>query len=432
VTTHSLEYPRHSPWRGRAGGGKQPRGVGSPSGFSLGRIFGVEICIDWSLALIFAVIVFNLGGQLLPSWHPDWSEALRWATAFGAALLFVASVLVHELSHALVAKRRGLPVVRITLFVFGGAAQLDQEPDSPMSEFLIGSVGPLTSLLLGLGALSLGTYLAGIELAIAAALKDPALVRAALEQVSPWSTLLLWLGPVNITLALFHIIPGLPLDGGRVLRSILWGVNRDLRRAMRWASAAGQGFGWLLMTIGIFDVLGGALGSGLWLLLLGWFLNQAARSSYQTLLVQRLLSRVAVRDLMRREPARVPPDMLLAEFVRNHLLASDQRVFPVERNGQLRGFVCFDDVRALPESDWSKVRLRELMTPPAEFTMLDADVPAVQALQQLTERRREQLPVGDGRSVSGLLVRGDVLRWLALRGNVATDESAPRSWADVR
>jgi CBS domain-containing protein len=286
--------------------------------------------------------------------------------------------------------------------------------------------------LLGLGAIFLGTYLAGVELAVAAALKDPGLVRAALEQVSPWSTLLLWLGPVNIMLALFHIIPGFPLDGGRVLRSILWGVTRDLRRATRWASAAGQAFAWLLMTIGIFDVLGGALGSGLGLLLIGWFLNHAARSSYQTLLVQQLLSDVAVRDLMRREPARVPPDMLLAEFVRNHLLASDQRVFPVERDGQLRGLVCFDDVRALPESDWSKVRLRELMTPPAECTMLNADVPAAQALQQLTERGREQMPVGDGRRMLGLLVRGDVLRWLALRGNVATDESAPRSWVDVR
>ncbi|HKO93115.1 MAG TPA: site-2 protease family protein [Polyangiaceae bacterium] len=420
MTTHTLDYPRRSVWR--AGRSRQRADLSSSMGFSLGKLFGVEIYIDWSLALIFAVISFNLGGGLLPSWHPDWSPALLWGTALGAALFFFASVLVHELSHALVAKHRGLPVPRITLFVFGGVAQLDQEPDSPTSEFLIASVGPLASLLLGLGAMSLGTYLAGVELAVATALEDPEAVRAALEEVSPWSTLLLWLGPVNIMLALFNIIPGFPLDGGRVLRSLLWAVTRDLRRATRWASIAGQGFAWLLMTLGIFDVLGGALGSGLWLLLIGWFLNHAARSSYQTLLVQQLLSHVAVRDLMRLQPARVPPEMRLAEFVRNHLLAGDQRVFPVERDGQLLGLVSFDDVRALPESNWSKLKLRDLMTSPAEFTMLQPDVPAARALQQLTEHKREQLPVGDGRRVLGLLVRGDVLRWLALRGNVEAEE----------
>lgn len=420
MTTYGLDGPRHSPyWSGHAGRSKPPSGVTPTTGFVLGKIFGVEIRIDWSVALIFAILLFNLGGGLLPSWHPDWSSALRWATALGAALLFVGSVLVHELAHALVARQRGVPVPRITLFVFGGIAQLDQEPDSPISEFLIASVGPLTSLLLGLAATFFGTHLAGVDLAAAAASQDPAQVRAVLEQVSPWSTLLLWLGPVNIMLAVFNTIPGFPLDGGRVLRSILWGLTRDLRRATRWASAAGQAIAWLLMGLGIFDVLGGALGSGLWLVLIGWFLNNAARSSYQTLLVQQLLSDVAVGELMRRDPARVAPEMLLADFVRNYLLASDQRLFPVEREGLLLGVVGFDDVRALPESDWSKVTLNELMRPRAQIEMLEADMPAAQALQRLIERRREQMLVGDGQRVLGLLVRGDVLRWLALRGDLA-------------
>lgn len=393
------------------------RKPGTLEGFRLGKLLGVEVAVDISLVIIFTLIVVNLGAALFPSWHPMWSPLLVWGTAFGAAALFFVSVLAHELSHALVARTQGIPVRRITLFLFGGVAHMSREPDSPKAEFLIAIVGPISSLMIGFVATVIGINLAGQGLASAAATEDPSLVAAALQGAGPLSTLLLWLGPVNITLALFNLVPGFPLDGGRVLRAIFWAATRDVTRATRWASRAGQGFALLLVAWGIFNVLSGAFAAGLWKILIGWFLNNAAKLSYQQLIMRQALTRVPVSDVMQTRLLRVSPDLPLDAFVRDYLMFSEQQAFPVEFHGRLFGLIRFSDVSKLPQTGWHRATVQDVMTPLEEMPALSPRVGAERALEELAEREVEQMPVVDRHRVIGMVGRGDLMRWLTVRGN---------------
>ena len=224
----------------------------------VGSIAGIRIHLDFSLFIIFAVVVTMLGGNLFPGWHPDWGLAQTWATALAAGVLFFLSLLLHELAHSLVARRFGIPVQRITLFLFGGMAEIEAEPASPRIEFLIAIAGPATSLALGFFFTLLGSEIAGPGFTELLA-EDQ---EAALAGLSPAATLLFWLGPVNILLGLFNLVPGFPLDGGRVLRAALWWINGDLYRSTRLAADAGRVFGWLLMILGTAQALSGAFLQG--------------------------------------------------------------------------------------------------------------------------------------------------------------------------
>lgn len=219
------------------------------TGIRLGRIAGIEVVADWSLLIIFLLIAFSLAAGVFPSWHPDWDPALAWGTALGAALLFLASVLVHELSHALVGRLGGIRVRRVTLFMLGGMAHMESEPPTWRSELAMAAVGPITSLALGFVFLWLAGFFAGpIEL-------DPQNPGSTLAALSPLATLLFWLGPVNILLGVFNLVPGFPLDGGRMLRAAIWGATGNLRKATRWASWGGQIVAWLLIAAGLLMVL---------------------------------------------------------------------------------------------------------------------------------------------------------------------------------
>ena len=258
------------------------------SGFLLARLFGVEVRLDWSLTVIFALVTINLGAGVLPSWHPAWSSTSVWAASFAAAVLFFASLLAHELSHAFVARAQGVPVNRVTLFLFGGVAHLEGEPPSARAEFLIAIGGPLTSLALGLLMTGAGLLGAGPQLA----LMDGATFEETLalfSGMSPGVTLLLWLGPLNLMLALFNMVPGFPLDGGRVLRAGLWAATGDLLKATRWASNVGQLVAFGVMGLGLLNALRGNLVGGLWMVFIGWFIRRAARASFQQQLIKQTL-----------------------------------------------------------------------------------------------------------------------------------------------
>jgi Zn-dependent protease/CBS domain-containing protein len=383
------------------------------SGFSLGSILGVKIRVDWSLLIIFALVVFNLGAGFFPRLHPDWAGLPAWGLAVAAATLFFASVLVHELSHAAVARAYGIEVDGITLFLFGGVTHMGGEPPSPKAEFLVAGAGPLTSAIIGIVAIWVGQALAGDALPSSLGDGQEAMM-AALADLSPVASLLLWLGPINLLLAVFNVVPGFPLDGGRVLRAILWRLTGDFTKSTRWASGAGQGFAWFLMAIGVMNLLSGAPVQGVWMLLIGWFLNNAARMSYERLLTHQALSGVPVRRLMRTEIRRVPPDLRLNELVSNHLMATDQQSFPVEDEGRLLGLVCLEDVRSIPQAEWPTTAVSGVMTPTEELHALPPEAAAEQALDKLAEGDVGQIPILEHEHLLGLLRRQDLMKWLSL------------------
>jgi Zn-dependent protease/CBS domain-containing protein len=394
---------------------RAPRGSGriSGSGFRLGRAFGVDIRVDWSLLIIFALITGELGLAVFPSWHPGWHPALVWATALAAAIAFFASILAHELSHAIVANRTGIPVRSITLFLFGGVAHMEAEPGSPKAEFWMAIVGPITSLVIGVAATFIGIWVAGDPLRAALASGEIERAQVALTNVGPGATLLLWLGPINVLLGLFNVIPGFPLDGGRVLRSILWAITKDLRKATRWASRVGQVFAWTLMGLGVLQFFTGNLIGGLWLLLIGWFLNNAARASYQHLLIRGALENVPVSRMMRSSFLRVDPQLSVDRFAQEYALTSEQLSFPVEDPDRgLLGLVSLDDVSKLDRDLWATTPVAQIMRPVEQLSILPPDAEAGQALQALMREDVDQILIGDRRHLLGLLSRGDLMRWL--------------------
>jgi Zn-dependent protease/CBS domain-containing protein len=388
------------------------------SGIHVGRIFGINIYVDWSWILIFVLVTWNLAGALFPSIHPGWSLALNLTIGISASILFFASVLAHELAHSVVAKGRGLPVRRITLFIFGGVSNIEKEPPSPGTEFLVAVVGPLTSLVLGAVFLFLGR--ADSNLA-QQAVTNP---QRAMSNLSPLATMFLYLGSINILLGVFNLIPGFPLDGGRLLRSILWSGTNSLRQATRWATWIGQGIAWIFIIVGIsmvfglqVPILGGGIINGIWLAFIGWFLNNAASQSYRQVVIEDVLEGVCVDRLMRSDVPTVEPDFLVSQLVDDYLMGTDERSFPVVQGEQLIGIVTLEDVRKIPRSNWDATRVREIMTPEDKLDVVAPDDDVADALNKITSRDVRQIPVLDNGHLVGILRRRDIIRWLRLHSD---------------
>jgi Zn-dependent protease/CBS domain-containing protein len=385
------------------------------SGFSIGKIFGITINIDWSWILIFLLIVWDLSA-VFGQFHPGWALGLRWGAAIVAALLFFASVLAHELAHSLVAKAQGVPVRRITLFLFGGVSNIQREPASPLGEFVMAILGPLTSLVLG----ALLMWIAGsTNIFLGTASGNPVQV---MRQLGVVSTMLLWLGSINILLGVFNMTPGFPLDGGRVLRSILWAITGNLQRATRWAAGVGQMIAWLMIVGGIAMIFGVSIPffgtgflNGVWLAFIGWFLNSAAEQSYQQTVVQDVLEGVTVERIMRREPPTVAPDISVTTLIHEHIMSADDHAFPVMENSHLLGLITLEDVRKVPSARRDETVVREVMTPANELVIARPGEEAAEALLDLSRRDVRQLPVMQNGNLVGLLRRRDIVRWLQLR-----------------
>jgi len=387
---------------------KQPdRGQQPGRGLRAGSLFGIEIRLDSSLLLIFALVVYLLGSSVFPAWHPNWPATTIWLTATAAGIAFFASVLAHELAHSLVSRYFGIEVRRITLFLFGGLAEIAEEPREPRAEFLIAIVGPVTSLALGLFFLLAGTALAGASFAEVLA-EDR---ETAMAGLSPTATLMLWLGPVNVVLGLFNMVPGFPLDGGRVFRAVIWWVTGDLRRATRIASEAGRLFGWFLMVLGIMQVLSGMSMQGLWLVLIGWFLSNAASASYQQMVLRDELKGISAGDLMRTHFESVTSQMRVAQFIDGHLLQSAQQLWPVLEDDQLIGLVTLDEVRRVPAEDRAVVTLGQVMRTDLAAHTIPARTDANRALALLGSHGAPLAVVEDTRVV-GLLSQQDAMKWL--------------------
>ncbi len=385
-------------------------------GLRLGRILGIEITIDASWFFIFLLVTLNLSLGIFPALHPEWGPLLNWGIGIAASLLFFGSVLAHELAHSVVAKSRGLPVNRITLFLFGGVSDIQEEPRSPQTEFLMAVVGPLTSIVLGVIFLLLGGVLARGEGFTSLNLGE------SLSRLGPASTLLLWLGPINLLLGVFNLIPGYPLDGGRLLRSILWAASGDLKKATRWASWAGQLFGWVFIAIGVAMALGievpffgaGLIG-GLWLVFIGWFLSSLASQGYQEVVVESALAKVSVAEIMRRRFPVVGPKISVEELVSDHIIGSEERAFPVMSGEELLGLVTLADVRKIPRSQWEHGRVEQIMTPARNLITVKPGDEATTAMKILAGKDINQLPVIEEGKLIGLLSRRDIILWLQVR-----------------
>jgi Zn-dependent protease/predicted transcriptional regulator len=386
-------------------------------GIQVGRLFGIRIALDWSLLVIFLLVVFNLAAGLFPSWHPDWSPGMMWGAALVAAVLFFLSVLVHELAHALVAKAYAIPVRRITLFLFGGVADIEEEPASPKVEALMAVVGPLVSIGLGFGFSLLGGMLAGVS---AGATADPELV---LQQMGPLASLLAWLGSVNVIIGLFNLIPAFPLDGGRVLHAILWGATGDLAKSTRWSSRLGQAFGWLLVVTGIamaFGVrapfFGTGLAGGLWLAFIGWFLSSAAAMSYRQHVVKGVLQDVPIARLMRRElPPALEANQPISALV-DEIMRTGRQEFMVVADGHPIGLIRARDVRRIDRTVWDSTPLRDAATPVEKLPTVAPNEDGYTVLRRMARSDDGDLAiVVEGGAVMGIVTHDDILRWIELQ-----------------
>jgi Zn-dependent protease/CBS domain-containing protein len=356
----------------------------------VGRVLGFEVRLDYSWFLVLAIFTAGLGWAVFPSVYEVRPPA-SWVLGFGATLLLFASVLVHELAHAVAARRCGVAVQSITLFLFGGIAQIKDDPPSPRAEVLIAAAGPLVSVLVGLAAL--GASLAAPESRLLA----PAVV------------LTNYVGWANILLAVFNMVPGFPLDGGRLLRGVLWAVTGNFRLATRWASAAGQLFGAVLMAYGlIFRVLLAHQPGGFWLVFVGWFLYSAARAAYEQHVLRHALHGLAASSLMASDVPQVDADLRVPGFVDQYVLRYDQPAYPVVRDGEMTGLIVVDDVRKLDRELWGVTSIGVLARTPDTMPAIDDSVDAWDAVLEMTERDLPRLLVLREGELVGFLSRDSV------------------------
>ena len=359
----------------------------------VGRIAGLEIGVHYTLVFALALIVLSLAEGFFPNYFSGWATTTYWATGLLAALLLFASVLVHELAHSLVAQARGLPVRGITLFIFGGVSNLQGEPQRARDEFIIAIVGPLTSLLLAV--------VFGVLWALASG------------QQEPLEATLFYLALVNALLGIFNLVPGFPLDGGRVLRSVLWAATGSIIKATNIAAAIGQGVGYTLIALGILQVLMGFF-EGLWMALIGWFLSSAAGSSRRQTLVQSAFQSVPVSAVMDASPHAIEPQVSVQSLVHDHLLRLGIRACPVQDEGRLVGIVTFTDIKGTPQERWPTTPVEATMTR-EPLHQVGPNTEVAEALRLLETWSLNQVLVTDEGKLVGLISRADITRYLQLR-----------------
>jgi len=365
---------------------------------SLGRILGIPIRLHASWVLIAILVTWSLANGYFPQENPGWSTATYWVVGGIASLLFFGSVLLHELGHSVLALREGVPVKSITLFIFGGVAQIGREPPTAGAEFRIAIAGPLTSL--GLAALFGG---------LGALLADYAVLAAPLS----------YLGSINLLLALFNMIPGFPLDGGRVLRATLWSFGGNLRNATLWATRAGQVVAFLFIGLGALQFLFGGWVNGLWFAFIGWYLYNAARSSYQQAALQDALAGVKARNVALERCAPVSSDLRLDRLVEEHVLLGGERCFFVTESDDTQGVITLDDVKAVTRARREGLTVGEIMKPVNSIVPADADDDVWSLVQRMGEEGVSEVPVVDNGRFLGLITLESLLNHFRLRSELA-------------
>ena len=366
-----------------------------PGSLHLGKIAGIDIYIHFSWLIIFVFLTWSLATGWFPQLYPGWSTATYWLVSAVAALLLFVSVLLHELAHSFVARARGLPVKNITLFIFGGVSNIQQEPTSPGVEFQMAVVGPVVSLLIGVVAYLLMLPLRGSN--------------------SPLQGILFYLGVTNILLGIFNLIPGFPLDGGRVLRSIVWKASGSLLLATRVATIVGQIIAYLFILLGIWLFFGGSVLNGIWFGFIGWFLLSSAQSANSQVMLESMFRGVTVGEVMNTKPTTVPANISLQKLVDEYFLPYGLRSALVMQADQLAGLITLGDIRHAPREQWGQVPVGHAMVPLDRLHVVQPQQSLNEVLPLMAGRDVNQLPVVQNGVLVGVLSRDAIVRFLEVR-----------------
>jgi Zn-dependent protease/CBS domain-containing protein len=372
-----------------------------PGSLRIGKIAGINISIHVSWLIIVVLLTWSLAVGWFPALYRGWSPVAYWGVSLLATLLLFVSVLLHELAHSLVARARGLPVKSITLFIFGGVSNIEQEPKSPGVEFQMSFVGPLTSLLIGGLSYLLLLVIGGGTSALAAILG--------------------YLAVTNVLLGLFNLVPAFPLDGGRVLRSIIWKISGSVRTATRAATLAGQAIAFLFIVGGIWLIFAGDLLDGLWIAFIGWFLFSGAQSANSQAMLETMFKGVTVGEVMNTSPVTVPANISLQKLVHDLLLPHGWRSACVMQVDQLVGLITLSDIRHIPRDEWGQTPVGHAMIPVERLHIVSPQQSLNEVLPLMVAQDVNQLPVVADDRLVGVLSREEVLRFLEIRRGLGLD-----------
>ncbi len=372
-----------------------------PGSLRIGRIAGIDIFINVSWLVILVLLTFSLATYDFPHFYPGFSLSTYFLLGLIASLLLFVSVLLHELAHSLVARARGLPVKSIVLFIFGGISNIEQEPQTPGVEFLMAFVGPLTSIVIGIVCYLLLLPLRGSH--------------------SPVEVIVSYLAITNILLGLFNLIPGFPLDGGRVLRSIIWKISGSERTATRVASIVGQMIAYLFILWGVFWFFGGNVLGGIWIGFIGWFLLSASQSANSQTMLQSMLKGVTVGQVMNKTPTTVPANISLQRLVDEYFLPYGLRTAFVVQGDQLAGLITLADIRHVPREQWAQIPVEQIMVPLERLHAVSPQQNLNDVLSLVANRDVNQLPVVQDGKLVGVLTRDAIIRTLEVRRSLGLD-----------
>ncbi|OPX19093.1 MAG: site-2 protease family protein [Desulfobacca sp. 4484_104] len=360
-------------------------------------LLGFEVRVDLSWIIIAVLITWSLSAGYFPYRYENLSTQTYWLMGIVGALGLFLSIVVHEFSHSLVARGYGIPITGITLFIFGGVAEMEEEPSSPRAEFMMAIVGPITSIIIGV--IFYGIHQYGL--------------------ISGWSVpvngVIAYLGLINVILAAFNILPAFPLDGGRVLRSILWGWKKNLRWATRISSQIGSGFGMVLILLAVLQILNGNFIAGMWWFLIGMFLRGAAQMSYQRVLTRQNLEGEPVRRFMQTDPVTVPSSLTVAELVDDYIYKYHFKMFPVVDNGKLIGCITTKQIKEIPREAWSHRTVAEIANRCSEQNTISPETDAVKALGLMSRSAMSRLMVTENGRLVGIIALKDLLNFLSLK-----------------
>ena len=369
---------------------------------SLFKLSGFTVYVDLSWLILAVLVTWSLAKGLFPHYFPGFSNNIYWFMGIAGAIGLFVSIIFHEFCHSIVARRFGLAMQGITLFIFGGVAEMESEPENPKTEFLMAVAGPASSIFLGV------------------ILYFITLISKKIGWSGPFNDVLLYLMVINLILAGFNLIPAFPLDGGRIMRSILWGVKGDLRWATRIASYLGSSFGIFLIVLGIFSFINGAFISGIWYLLIGIFIQSASQMSYKRVLLKKALGGEEIKRFMKTDPVTVPPSLSVDQLVNDYFYKYHYSIFPVTNGDGLIGCITSKQVKELPKQEWEQHSVRDIMIHCSDENVISPTTDALQALSLMNRTGNSRLMIVDHNKLLGIITLKDMLKLFEIKIDLET------------